>query len=148
MAATPASARFEQFVKEHRGRLTPQRQLIVKEFLALNGHYDIQELYEHFQKQGKHVNPSTIFRTLKLLVQAGIAGERHFANGNTKYEVNVAHHDHVICLGCKKIVEFDSPKLEGVQARIVKDLGFEMAFHKHEIYGYCRDCRKKKSSAS
>jgi Fur family ferric uptake transcriptional regulator len=133
MPTTPARDRFEQFVREHRGRLTPQRQFIVKEFLALNGHYDIQELYEHF-------------RTLKLLVQAGIAGERHFANGNTKYEVNVAHHDHVICLACNKIVEFDSPKLEGMQARIVKDLGFEMAFHKHEIYGYCRDCRKKKSS--
>ena len=146
MSATPARDRFEQFVKEHRGRLTPQRQFIVKEFLALNGHYDIQELYDHFRRQGKDVNPSTIFRTLKLLVQAGIAGERHFANGNTKYEVNVAHHDHVICLACNKIVEFDSPKLEGMQARIVKDLGFEMAFHKHEIYGYCRDCRKKKSS--
>jgi Fur family transcriptional regulator, ferric uptake regulator len=144
--ASLATDRFEQFVRDHHGRLTPQRQLIVKEFLALNGHYDIQELYEHFRRQGKRVNPSTIFRTLKLLVQAGIAGERHFANGNTKYEVNVAHHDHVICLSCKKIVEFDSPKLEDVQARIVKDLGFEMAFHKHEIYGYCRDCRKKKSS--
>lgn len=146
MPAIPATDRFEQFVREHHGRLTPQRQFIVKEFLALNGHYDIQELYEHFRRQGKYVNPSTIFRTLKLLVQAGIAGERHFANGNTKYEVNVAHHDHVICLTCKKIVEFDSPKLEGVQARIVKDLGFEMAFHKHEIYGYCRDCRKRKPS--
>ena len=65
MSATPARDRFEQFVKEHRGRLTPQRQFIVKEFLALNGHYDIQELYDHFRRQGKDVNPSTIFRTLK-----------------------------------------------------------------------------------
>jgi Fur family ferric uptake transcriptional regulator len=143
-ASSKPNDRFEQFVRDHHGRLTPQRQMIVREFLALNGHYDLQELHEHFLKQGKRVNPSTIFRTLKLLVQAGIAGERHFANGNTKYEVNVAHHDHVICLDCKKIVEFDSPRLEQVQARIVEDLGFEMEFHKHEIYGYCKDCRKSK----
>jgi Fur family ferric uptake transcriptional regulator len=136
--------RFQKFVRENKGRLTPQRMMIVEEFLALRGHYDVQQLYDHFLRQGKVINPSTIFRTLKLLVQAGIAVERQFANGNTKYDVNVAHHDHLICLSCNKIVEFDSPKLEGVQAQIIRRLGFEMEFHKHEIYGYCRDCRKSR----
>jgi Fur family ferric uptake transcriptional regulator len=135
--------RFEQFIREHKGRLTPQRQFIVRQFLALNGgHYDIQELHEYFREKGKVINPSTIFRTMKLLLQAGIAAERQFANGNTKYELNVAHHDHIICLSCKRIVEFDSPKLESVQAHIIKELGFEMAYHRHEIYGYCSECRK------
>ena len=138
------SHRFEDFVRRHRGRWTPQRQFIVKEFLASKGHYGIEELYERLRKKGKRINPSTIYRTLKLLVQAGVAVERQFANGNTKYDVNVAHHDHLICLSCNKIVEFDSPKLEGVQARIVRDLGFEMSFHRHEIYGYCASCKRKK----
>jgi len=136
--------RFEKFVREHKGRLTPQRRFIVQEFLSLNGHYGIEELHEHLRRKGRIINPSTIYRTLKLLVQAGIAVERQFANGNTKYDVNVAHHDHVICLSCNKIVEFDSPKLEGIQATIIRNLGFEMAFHKHEIYGYCFDCRQQK----
>ena len=139
-----AREKFEEFVRTHKGRLTPQRQYIVREFLELNGHYGIDELHEHLQKKGKQINPSTIFRTLKLLVQAGIAVERQFANGNTKYDVNVAHHDHLICLYCGKIVEFDSPKLEDLQMRIVKSHGFEMEYHKHEIYGSCADCKEKR----
>jgi Fur family ferric uptake transcriptional regulator len=140
-----AAEKFETFVRLHHGRLTPQRQFIVGEFLALNGHYGIDELHEHLRKKGKNINPSTIFRTLKLLVQAGIAVERQFANGNTKYDVNVAHHDHLICLHCGKIVEFDSPKLEDLQMKIVRGHGFEMEYHKHEIYGSCSDCKKKRS---
>ena len=139
-----ANEKFEEFVRTHKGRLTPQRQFIVREFLELNGHYGIDELHEHLQKKGKQINPSTIFRTLKLLVQAGIAVERQFANGNTKYDVNVAHHDHLICLHCGKIIEFDSPKLEDLQMRIVKSHGFEMEYHKHEIYGSCADCKKER----
>ena len=141
-----ATEKFETFVRLHHGRLTPQRQYIVREFLELNGHYDIQALHEHLQKKGKNINPSTIFRTLKLLVQAGIAVERQFANGNTKYDVNVAHHDHLICLHCGKIVEFDSPKLEDLQMRIIRSHGFEMEYHKHEIYGSCANCRKKRGN--
>ena len=139
-----SAERFEAFVREHRGRLTPQRRFIVEEFLALNGHYGIEELHDHLRKKGKLIDPSTIFRTLKLLVQAGVAVERHFANGRTKFDVNVAHHDHLICLQCGKIVEFDSPTLENVQARIVRDHGFQMEYHKHEIYGYCGSCKKER----
>jgi len=139
-----ATDKFEDFVRLHRGRLTPQRKFIVREFLELNGHYGINELHDHLRKKGRKINPSTIFRTLKLLVQAGIAMERQFANGNTKYDVNVAHHDHLICLYCGRIVEFDSPKLENLQMRIVRNHGFEMEYHKHEIYGSCLECRKKR----
>lgn len=138
---------FELFVRQHHGRLTPQRQFIAREFLSLNGHYDVPELHQLFRRKGMEINPSTIFRTLKLLVQAGFAVERRFANGNTKYDVNVAHHDHLICLDCGKIVEFDSPRLEQVQAKVVKKLGFEMSYHRHEIYGACSACRKKRQRA-
>jgi Fur family transcriptional regulator, ferric uptake regulator len=138
---------FQQFIREHKGRLTPQRQWIAQEFFALSGgHYDVQELHEYLKSKGKIINPSTIFRTLKLLVQAGIAVERQFRKGNTKYELNVGHHDHIICLSCNSIVEFDSPKLERVQAQIIEGLGFEMAYHKHEIYGYCEACRRAQKS--
>jgi Fe2+ or Zn2+ uptake regulation protein len=64
-----AAEKFETFVRLHHGRLTPQRQFIVREFLALNGHYGIDELHEHLRKKGKNINPSTIFRTLKLELQ-------------------------------------------------------------------------------
>lgn len=139
-----ANHQFESFVRQHHGRLTPQRQFIAREFLSLNGHYDVQELHDLFRQRGMEINPSTIFRTLKLLVQAGFAMERRFANGNTKYDVNVAHHDHLICLECGTILEFDSPRLERVQAEVVKKLGFVMSYHRHEIYGACKSCRGKR----
>ncbi|HEY4491322.1 MAG TPA: transcriptional repressor, partial [Acidobacteriota bacterium] len=113
---------------------------------ASKGHYGIDELYERLRSKGQRINPSTIYRTLKLLVQAGVAVERQFANGNTKYDVNVAHHDHLICLSCGKIVEFDSRKLEDVQAQIVRRLGFDMSFHRHEIYGHCSSCRTRRET--
>lgn len=134
--------RFEAFVREQGGRLTPQRQYIVREFLSLRGHFDVQELHRHFQDKGKQIDPSTIFRTLKLLVQADIASERQFGNGKTKFEVNTQHHDHLICVDCGSIVEFSSDRMEALQNRIAGDLGFEVQYHKHEIYGHCGRCRK------
>jgi Fur family ferric uptake transcriptional regulator len=88
------------------------------------------------------INPSTIFRTLKLLVQAGIAQERQFANGNTKYDVNVAHHDHMICLKCGETVEFVDPRIEDLQEKMAKKHGFRMTDHRMEIFGLCPKCRK------
>ncbi len=147
MTQSAINHQFEEFIRGHRGRLTPQRQRIVKEFFTLHGHHDVQQIHDHLLRKRIVVNPSTIFRTLKLLVQAGIAVERQFANGNTKFELNQAHHDHLICLKCNKIVEFESPKLEHVQARIVRDHGFEMSYHRHEIYGYCSSCKRMRHSA-
>ncbi len=141
------SNRFEAFVREQGGRLTPQRQFIVREFLSLHGHYDVQELHRHFQEMGREIDPSTIFRTLKLLVQANLASERQFANGKTKFEIKSEHHDHLICLGCGRILEFSSARLESLQDRIAGDLGFDIAYHRHELYGYCSACRRKKASA-
>jgi Fur family ferric uptake transcriptional regulator len=97
------------------------------------------------------VNPrvgyATVYRTLKLLKECGLAAERHFDDGQARYEPTeetAQHHDHIICERCGKIVEFNSEELERQQERIARFLGFVVSRHRMELYGICSDCREGK----
>ena len=88
---------------------------------------------------------------MKLLEEAGIAHTRRF--GNTKetlYEVATgrAHHDHLICEQCGRIIEFFSPEVERLQDRIATKYGFTLSRHRHELYGTCPDCRPHGKAAT
>ena len=97
----------------------------------------------------KKVNPrvgyATVYRTLKLLKECGLAAERHFDDGQARYEAvegEAQHHDHIICERCGKIVEFTSQELERLQERIGRFLGFVVSRHRMELYGICAECRE------
>ena len=97
----------------------------------------------------RSVNPrvgyATVYRTLKLLKECGLAAERHFDDGQARYEAvegEAQHHDHIICERCGKIVEFASQELERLQERIGRFLGFVVSRHRMELYGICADCRE------
>ena len=89
------------------------------------------------------VGYATVYRTLKLLKECGLAAERHFDDGQARYETveEEEQHDHIICERCGKIVEFASEELERLQDQIARILGFVVARHKMELYGMCADCR-------
>ena len=89
---------------------------------------------------------ATVYRTLKLLTECGVAFERKFGDGLTRFELadDESHHDHLICVDCSKIVEFEEPEIEGLQARVAARYGFMLKSHKHEMYGSCADCQAKK----
>ena len=101
----------------------------------------------------KKVNPrvgyATVYRTLKLLKECGLAAERHFDDGQARYEPTEEaeqHHDHIICERCGKIVEFNSEELEKLQERIARFLGFVVSRHRMELYGICAECREGRQS--
>ena len=87
----------------------------------------------------------TVYRTLKLLTECGVAFERKFGDGLTRYELadETHHHDHLICVDCGKIIEFEEPKIEELQEKIAARYGFVLKTHKHEMYGSCADCQAK-----
>ena len=93
------------------------------------------------------VGISTVYRTLKLLVESKLAEEHHFAGGVTLYEPVLNHHEHMICLDCQLIIEFENEELEALKERIAQDHGFKMIRHSLHLYGLCRACQEVPSRA-
>lgn len=126
-------------------RSTDQRRLIVETFFRAPNHVSIEELLSKVRSQDPKIGYATVYRTLKLLTECGVAFERRFGDGLTRYELadDESHHDHLICLECGDIVEFEEPRIETLQEEIAARYGFELRNHKHEMYGVCAKCQSK-----
>jgi len=122
-----------------------QRELIAETFFNVGGHLSVEELLERVRAEDPKVGQATVYRTMKLLAQCGLAELRQFGDGHTRYEHIVGgdeeHHDHLICTSCGKIVEFVNPQIESLQHGVAKKHGFEVTHHKMELYGICAECR-------
>ena len=146
-ARTSIPDRFEIF-REHLRRqglkATAQRDDIAHVFFASNRHSSVEELYNEVKRVNPRIGYATVYRTMKLLTECGLALERHFRDGEARYEsAEGHHHDHLICERCGKIVEFEEERIEALQAEVARRLGFRSTGHKMELYGVCRDCQKK-----
>ncbi|RMH39795.1 MAG: transcriptional repressor [Deltaproteobacteria bacterium] len=135
--------RWREYLQQNRLNTTQQRELIVDQFLRCRDHVSIEELLAKVREHSAKVGYATVYRTLKLLVDAGLAMERQFGgDGQARYEVAGEHHDHLICTRCGRIVEFEDAEIEELQERIAERFGFELSRHRHELYGVCADCRR------
>jgi Fur family ferric uptake transcriptional regulator len=125
-------------------RTTEQRKVIIDTFFSTPEHVSIDELLERVRSADPRIGYATVYRTMKMLSDGGIAHERRFGDGFTRYELadEEAHHDHLICIECGNIQEFEEPLIEELQDRIAARYGFEVHHHKHELYGRCADCQK------
>jgi Fur family ferric uptake transcriptional regulator len=90
------------------------------------------------RKKNPNVGYATVYRTLRLLVDSGLANPRQFDEGQTRYEPAGAHHDHLICVKCSLILEFENDEIEELQEKMARSLGgFQVLRHKHELYCLC-----------
>src|SRR5918995_1557089 len=122
-------------------KLTRQDQQILDFFLK-NEHVTAEQMYRQLSRREPHIGLATIYRTLNLFCEAGLAQARHFGT-QTQYD-NVSHkghHDHLICTGCGKIVEFENCDIERLQEEVARRNGFTIQTHKLELYGLCSSCR-------
>ena len=134
---------WKEFLGENKLNTTQQRELIVDFFLRSTDHLSIDELLGKVRKRNPKVGYATVYRTLKLLVEAGLATQRQFGDGQARYELAGEHHDHLICTQCGKIVEFEDDEIESLQERVARRFGFHLQRHRHEMYGICPDCRQQ-----
>ena len=134
---------LSRYLDEHNLKHTKQRDLVLEVFLAAEGHVTSEDLYQQIRAANPHIGHTTVYRTMKLLCDAGLAIERHFDDGLTRYEVEHEHHDHLVCTRCGKIVEFECQMIESAQNEIVARYGFRLLRHRHELYGHCPDCQGK-----
>jgi Fur family ferric uptake transcriptional regulator len=126
-------------------RSTDQRRVIVETFFESPNHVSIEELLADVRAREPKVGYATVYRTLKLLTECGVAFERRFGDGLTRYELadDTSHHDHLICVECGTITEFEEPRIEEIQEEVAERHGFQLRSHKHEMYGVCPDCQRK-----
>lgn len=121
---------------------TAQRDYIADVFFKTNTHISLDELLKKVKRKHANIGYATVYRTMKLLTECGLAISRQFGDGQTRYEnlPDGGHHDHIICIKCAKIAEFHNQKIEQLQSETAKKLGFTVVNHKLELYGYCSDC--------
>ena len=125
-------------------RRTGQRDLILEIFLSTEEHLTSEDLYTLVRKMDPSVGQTTVYRTLKLLTEAGLAREVRFGDGKTYYEhhYNHAHHDHMICTECGKVIEFFSPDIESLQDQMADNFGFRPTHHSLRLWGICAECQQ------
>ncbi len=137
-------AKLDTYMNKKGLRSTTQRRVIAETFFNGPSHVTIEELLAAVREDDPRIGYATVYRTLKLFTECGIAAERNFGDGPSRYELSDQstdeHHDHLICLDCGKIIEFHDERIEKLQEQIAAQLGFRIASHKHEIYGHCAEC--------
>lgn len=149
-ALNPKSAKkdvlstLNQYLSEKGLKKTHQRDIIARLFFAPpHRHYRIEELLEKSRKEDASISYATVYRTLMMLMEAGLASQRHFGKGQSLFEQESKHHhDHLICTDCGAIVEFENNTIEKLQEAMAKKAGFKLTHHKMELYGLCPRCQK------
>lgn len=133
-----------RYMAEHGLKNTRQRALIIDTFFETGGHLSVEEVWSKVRAQDAKVSVATVYRTMKLLAECGLAHARNFGDGQTRYESAAGreHHDHLICTRCGTIVEFENDRIENLQEIVAKKHGFKVTSHKMELYGLCSSCRQ------
>jgi Fur family ferric uptake transcriptional regulator len=138
-----------EFLSKKKLNVTQQRLEIANLFLELEGHHTLEEIYLEVRKRTGTVGQSTVYRTIRLLCDAGLAREVILEDGSSRYESALGreHHDHLMCRKCGKIVEFIDPDIEKLQKKIAEEHGFLLQGHGMMLLGLCNECRTADDSA-
>lgn len=126
---------------------TAQRDTILRTFLETREHLSTNELHRLVQKKDSKIGFTTVYRTLKLLAECGLASEVAFHDGIARFEhqYNRRGHHHMVCTHCGSSVEFFSPEVDRLEQEIGSRYRYQTTRHTFQIYGICEDCRKKKN---
>ncbi len=133
--------RLREHVVRHNLKTSSRRELILDAFADMGRHVTADELLRAVRDRDARIGAATVYRTLRVFQESGIVAERRFEGGATRFElVGDEHHDHLICVQCSTIVEFEDDSIERGQHRIAAQHGFELRSHRHELYGVCPAC--------
>lgn len=137
--------KFSQCLRAKGLNLTEERKTILNEVFSKEGHFEAEELLFSLRKKKKRVSRATVYRTLDLLVDAGLVGKADMGEKHSHYEHIWGHwhHDHLVCIKCGRVIEFEDKKIEELQKNIAQKNDFQMIRHSLEVYGYCNRCKGK-----
>lgn len=134
---------FTQFLRKNGHNVTQARSLIAKAALAMDRHFEAADLWAKLKKEHP-VSVSTVYRTLNLLVQAGLLRVTDLGDPHAHYEVaGETHHEHLVCTQCGQVVEVEDEKLLAAIGRVAHAYGFHTQGHSLRIFGLCPHCRER-----
>ena len=137
-------------LSEQSYKMTPQRKEILQVFLDNpdRHHLSAEDVHTLLHDSNSKIGLATVYRGLELLGSLGILLKIEFGDGCSRYELNTVdpskhNHHHLICLNCKRVIEFDEDRLDDLEEDIAIKSGFQILNHELKFFGYCRDCRAK-----
>ncbi len=136
---------FAEFLEKKDLKLTSQRRTILHEAIEASGHFSAEKLLEYSKKADPTVSKATVYRTLSLLKDSGILEEQDFGDGKKLYERSQgrAHHDHLVCIRCGAILEFENQKIEDLQNAEAARHRFKIVYHSLKLFGFCAGCQPR-----
>lgn len=142
----PSLRLFRRYLKEQNLPVTHQREIIALAVFSSEAHLSVEEIEKDLRGSGNRIGKATIYRTLDLLVRSRLVVEHDFGEGFKRYEHRFSREsvfEHLICLECGKVIEFQSREVPEVKARVTAAHGFKPTRHKLEIYGLCKACQDR-----
>ena len=140
--ATDWNLELESALRARGLRLTTQRFAIAEAFFQSDGHLNADDLYAAVKVEHPAIGQATVYRTLKLFEEVGLASSSTFGSAAARFEANDGHHhDHLVCTKCDAIIEFFNAKIETLQDQIAEQHGFVLTSHRMELFGLCDACR-------
>ncbi|HEU5170674.1 MAG TPA: Fur family transcriptional regulator [Gemmatimonadales bacterium] len=137
--------RFRRHLRDRHLPVTRQRDVVAQTVLLSDEHLSVEGIQRRLGERGERVGLATIYRTLEVLVESGLVRAHDFGEGFKRYEpmAQQAGHEHLICVRCGKVVEFQNERLERMLPIIADEYAFQHQRHRVEIHGVCPDCRRR-----
>ena len=149
MTATRERERFLALIRQRGQRVTAERLALLDQIFAHHGHIDAERLLAALRADGVKISRATVYRNLELLVECGLVHKHRLGRDRHLYEHVHAgqRHDHLVCAGCGRVVEFVSPGIAALQGEICRAHGFSPAHHALQITGLCNGCAERAEAA-
>jgi Fur family ferric uptake transcriptional regulator len=135
---------FEICLEKKGLKYTRERRCIYEKVTALSNHFDADNLYEVLKKENEHIARGTVYRTIPLLLESGVI-QTSVGKGKGEFFERSSpkgHHDHIICIGCRKVIEYHNDEIEALQEKVCKKYNVELVFHDHRLFVRCAKCRQ------
>lgn len=141
---SPKEIPAKKIIRDIGLKVTLQRLAILEKVRKGPAHFTAQEIFEDVSASHPEIGFATVYRFLKKLSEQKYMTEFRIGGLPARYEwVTKNHHDHLSCVHCGKIVEFENTKIEEQQKTVAQQYGFQLTDHVMELYGICSDCQKR-----
>jgi Fur family peroxide stress response transcriptional regulator len=136
----------EKILRERGVRITPQRLAILRAVENSGGHPDADAVYREVSREHPHISRDTVYRTLAMMEEKKIIGSVVSAGHSKRYDPLPSRHHHLVCIRCRKIMDFRSEEFDLLEPPAHLVSGFQVLRTNVQVEGVCEDCRNGKTA--